>query len=800
MATDKVKKPRKPRKKAALTTNRKAIKRSIVTSAKVLYKDKIQLYELPTLEHIDESELNKISIDTSVTGSTKSVISSIGTPLYRFSGLTGADLSSDVPYLLDEAAAKRYHTKFNDLSAIDLRLFSDYDQQGIKNTYFNDHPYVVNDNDINSLEYEQLLTKNNLDEAERYFSNRFLNSGNKLKTFNWETDKSYVKSSDGMMTQEVSGLHDLLDLDKWDSQATYKFEWGTDNRTTNTVDLNINAAYYYSVIGIVSVKSIIPDQKSGTIYLEAKPRDIADIDDNWIVVDSAVFKFDQDNKNVGTYITLSGYMSPKYVTRLKLNLHPNAYSMNNWEYRETGSITNHYSNTFVGSAYILDDVISSDTIEMPVDIKFTDSNYKLYKSDNTSIIIDLSATDLTSHFEDSQVYTIPVLDVVNAITACNANVKNLDISTSTQQNRRNFAINGLRYSKTGKIYPITGNMNLYSNCVLYPSYSSGTIEVQEQSLPKITSISAIGEAWQNGQVLYNLNMDRLSALPSTDWPLNTEIYGNHELSGNIEMVNSSTSFSSSTYETIQTSRLIQFSPNTISSYATYKPRRDNHLDTKKIDFSRVLQNYDVVGDITCYITATPRTYGGGSGSESWGRIRYGFTTAAQLNDNNTSASSTIVSPVRLKTKNINRWITNKMCTGSRWNVHSGTLTTHFTQSSRYKQIWIQACADTGKGDSKPTNFSVTVTAAIKFKYRTTGTSLIESTTSDVITSEFKLMTTGTKENIVENSHIYPTLSDSRSITAGTTPLVENTFRVDSLTAVCKFRNNELSVVPYPQNT
>jgi hypothetical protein len=224
--------------------------------------------------------------------------------------------------LLDEAAAKRYHTKTNDLSARDLRLFSDYDQQGDKDTYFNDHPYVVNDIDINSLDYSQLLTKNNLEQAEKYFVNRFLNSKSKLNTFNWETDNN-------QLTQEVSGLNELLELDKWDSQATYKFEWGNDERTTNVVDLNISASYYYTVIGIVSVKSILPDQKSGTIYLEAKAKEEDDIDDNWIVVDSAVFKFDQDNKNSGTYVTLSGYMSPGYVTRLRLNLHPNAYSMNN---------------------------------------------------------------------------------------------------------------------------------------------------------------------------------------------------------------------------------------------------------------------------------------------------------------------------------------------------------------------------------------------------------------------------------------------------------------------------------------
>ena len=796
MATEKVKKPRKPRKprqkKAAVSRKKKTVERSIVQTAQVLFKDKIQLYELPTLDQIKNSELSEISIDTSVTGTTSSDISSIGTPLYKFSGITSTNLSSDTPYLLDEAAAKRYHTKANDLSARDLRLFSDYDQQGDKDTYFNDHPYVVNDIDINSLDYSQLLTKNNLDQAEKYFVNRFLNSKSKLNTFNWETDNN-------QLTQEVSGLNELLELDKWDSQATYKFEWGNDKRTTNVVDLDINASYYYTVIGIVSVKSILPDQKSGTIYLEAKAKEEDDIDDNWIVVDSAVFKFDQDNKNSGTYVTLSGYMSPGYVTRLRLNLHPNAYSMNNWEYREKGSISNHYSNTFVGTAYIFDDVISGESITVPVNIKFTDSNYRLYKSNNIAKNVDLT-NDFITCFEDSQVYSIPVLDVVNKIIEHLPEVEELNISTGTQTGRSQFLINGLRYSPTGKIYPLNTKMNLYSNCILYPSYSSGTITVQQSSLHNVSyNVSGLGESWQNGQVLYNLNTSDLSALPSLDWPTNTEIYGNHEISGTLKQVNSSSSISYRTNTTISRGGPLSIGGQ-ISSYATYKPRRDNHLNTAKIDFSTVLRGYDLVGDLTCEITATPRTWGGGSGNESWGRIRYGFTTAAQLNDNNTSASSTIVNPIKLKTKNITRWITNKMCTGSRWNVHSGTLTTSFTQSSQYKQIWIQACADTGKGDSKPTNFSVTVNVSIRFKYTETGTLRATSTSTTTITSEFHYVTTKTRERIIANSKIYPILSSSKEIVTQTIPEVKSTFRVDDITATGKFGDTTLTVIPYPQNT
>lgn len=720
-------------------------------------------------------------------------IKSIGTALYRFSGIPE---SSDVSSLLDNSAAKRYHTKANELSAHDLKLFSDYSQQGTKNTYFNDHPYVVNDHNINALFYDQLLTRNNLEEAERYFVHRYLNSKTEICSFNWETDRDYIRGSNWKLRHDVNGLNELLDLDKWDSQATYKFEWGNDKRTTNIVDLNINSSYYYSVIGIVSVKTILPDQKSGTIYLEAKPRELEDIDDNWIVIDSAVFKFDQDNKKVGTYVALSGYMSHGYVTRLKLNLHPNAYSMNNWKYRENGSISNHYSNTFIGNAYILDDILSGDMIEMPIDIKFSDANYRPYKFHNDAITVDLTG-DFEQYFSSTQIYNVQVSDVVQKIMSHSPEISALDISTTTQTARDKFYINGLRYSPTGKIYPLTGKMDLYSNCVLYPSYSSGTITVQQSSLHPIQlTADNIGEAWQNGRVLYNLDLSNLSALPDLDWPINTEIYGDHLLAGTITQRTTTTVDSDKPI--VAVSDPVPLNNNSIVSYATYNPRVDNRIETLMIDFSRVMNN-NVTGNITCWITATPNTYGGGGGNESWGRIRYGFTTAAQLGDMN-PPTSTIVNPVLLKTKNITRWITDKMCTGARWNVHEGTLTTSFEQPATYKQIWIQACADTAHEDTKPTYFSVTANVKIKFKYNTTVRDTKEST--EEANSQFTFTTTRTRENIVLEatpSKIYPTLSASQSSTQSTMPSVDNTFRVDCVTATANFSSPVLTVIPYPQN-
>ena len=753
-------------------------------------------------------KISKILIGNSGTGSfgygndindeetenvSKNVPMTFGTALYRFSGIPE---SSDVSSLLDNSAAKRYHTKANELSAHDLKLFSDYSQQGTKNTYFNDHPYVVNDHNINSLFYDQLLTRSNLEEAERYFVHRYLNSKTEICSFNWETDRDYIRGSDWKLRHNVNGLNELLDLDKWDSQATYKFEWGNDKRTTNIVDLNINSSYYYSVIGIVSVKTILPDQKSGTIYLEAKPRELEDIDDNWIVIDSAVFKFDQDNKKVGTYVTLSGYMSPGYVTRLKLNLHPNAYSMNNWEYREKGSISNHYSNTFIGNAYILDDILSGDMIEMPIDIKFSDANYSPYKFHNDVITVDLTG-DFEQHFSNTQIYNAQVSDVVQKIMGHSPEISALNISTTTQTARDKFCINGLRYSPTGKIYPLTGKMDLYSNCVLYPSYSSGTITVQQSSLHPIQlTADNIGEVWQNGRVLYNLDLSNLSALPDLDWPTNTEIYGNHLLTGTITQ--KTTTMVDIDKPIVAVSDPVPLNNNSIVSYATYKPRVDNRIETLKIDFSKVMNN-NVTGNITCWITATPNTYGGGSGNESWGRIRYGFTTAAQLGDMN-PPTSTIVNPVLLKTKNITRWITDKMCTGARWNVHEGTLTTSFEQPAAYKQIWIQACADTAHEDTKPTYFSVTANVKIKFKYNTTVRDTKEST--EEVNSQFTFTTTRTRENIVLEatpSKIYPTLSASQSSTQSTMPSVDNTFRVDCIAATASFSSRVLTVIPYPQN-
>ena len=825
MATEKVKKPRKPRKKKVdagtetkpvsrrrkktienqvptagiavetkSVSSKKAVEntaRNLVSNAKVLFKDKIQLHELPTLTSIanTDAELTKISIDTSKASG--SSISSLKTSLKQFSGLQG----SNVRDLLDNSAAKRYHTETNELSARDLKIFSSYSQQGTKKVYFNDHPYVVNDIDINSLDVNQLLTKNNLDQAERYFVNRFLESKSVLKTYNWETDDT--------INYEPPGLADMLIYDTYDSQATYKFEWGNDKRTTNTVDLNIYASYYYSVIGIVSVKSILPDQKSGTIYLEAKPRDQDDADENWIVIDSAVFKFNQSsNKRVGTYVSLAGYMSPGYVSRLRLNLHPNAYSMNNWEYREKGSISNHYSNTFVGTAYILDDFLPGDTIEIPFSIKFTDRNYRVYKYSKTDNILtaDLSS-DYKERFGDSQTITVQVSDVISKIKAHIPSIEYLDISTQTQTGRSQFKINGLRYSPTGKIYPSNTAMNLYSNCVLYPSYSSGTITVSSLGTATYNlNKNSIGESWQSGRVLYNLDATKISALSGHDWPSNTEIYGNHRISGTMKQINSVTTRETYQYDSTDTAGPISFNNKVVTSHATYSPRVDNQLITLKIDFTNALKGFEVTGDITCYITATPSTYGGGSGNESWGRIRYGNTSESQLN-NLDADSSTIVSPVQLSTKNITKWISNKLCTGSRWNVHEGTLKTHFTQSSKYKQIWIQACADTAHEDTKPTYFSVTADVKIYFKYKHSVSGSRTTTTQEEVTSTFNYVTTGTREQIVtgSNSKIYPILSSSQTVQATVDEGITNSFRVDNITATGRFNSTTLTVIPYPQD-
>ena len=821
MATEKVKKPRKPRRKKTETDvetksiskgRKKAVEnaaRTNSTDISVLFKNRMQLHELSTLTEISSQNLlSEISIDTSKAGI--STVSSFGTPLYKFSGIKSGNLKSDVSALLDNSAAKRYHTEANDLSAHDLKIFSEYRQQGDKKTYFKDHPYVVHDIDINSLQYEQLLTKGNLYQAERYFINRFLATKSRLKTFNWETDPK-----DGKLKNEISGFQQMLNSDKWDSQATYKFEWGNDKRTTNIVDLDIHAAYYYSVIGIVSVKSILPDQKSGTIYLEAKHKDSEDTDENWIVIDSAVFKFAKERKDVGTYVTLTGYMSPGYVTRLRLNLHPKAYSMNNWEYREKGSVSNHYSNTFVGSVFIPDDVIADgeDPPEIPVNITFSDANYKIYKVNNTAINVDI--TEHYRHiFEDVQVKRLPVNEIIDVITTQQPVVSALNIGSNTITRISNFVINGLRYSPTGKVYKRGEYMNLFSNCKLFPSYSSGTITVTQSSLPTLdfdNPEDCTDCYLDNGKILDNLDLTRLTALPNLDWPEDTEICGNHIVTA--EMVNvvegDSGTDDSPSKKPNQGPLKIK---DKVESSASYDPRVDNQLITHRVDFrekiEKITQLSNLYGKLSFDITAEPSTYGNGTGGESWGRIRYGDTSKEDRNEIDTNAKKTIISCIRLNTKNISRWITDGMCTGNYWGVTGRKMEFHnIKQSYKYPWIFIQACADTAYKDTATTYFSLSITAKMKFNYKIIipGKPAEEDKrTSARITTK----TTGTTELIEDNQprHIYPSsLYESHRISTEITPqagesINEKNFYVNEITARAQFNSNSLSVVPHPQNT
>lgn len=283
---------------------------------------------------------NDISMDVSYATSEGSTISSQKFCVRHF---------SDISNLLTNAAANRYYTEENELSAYDLNFFNgkeDFtqDDQSKKEAYFELYPIVEEEHDVSTLVSNQLLTKNNIEEFESYMAG--LGASNAklyIPVYNPENE-----SPDAAYIDQLSAF---IPTTKNEARATYKFEYNS--RESNEIDLSkitpgSNKIVYYSVFGLVSIKSIIPDQKSGTIYLEARDKD----DNEWRTIDSVVFKFTNESNSPGTYVSLSGYLSSNFKTRLKLNLHPQAYSMNIGTYRFfNDAFVNKYVNTFVGFAY-----------------------------------------------------------------------------------------------------------------------------------------------------------------------------------------------------------------------------------------------------------------------------------------------------------------------------------------------------------------------------------------------------------------------------------------------------------------
>lgn len=261
---------------------------------------------------------------------------------------------------VNNAAVDRYSTPSNDLNIHDLTLFSsenEYKQSldSDKETYFEKHPIVDYHTDVSVLQEQSLITKTNLNEFEHYLSTRDRFPCMAIPAYNWENEEDKLNKL--FVTTDIS---DFIPTTANESRATYKIPYNS--HVSNIVKLNsfrkegaqntLKGTAYYSVAGVVSVKSILPDQRSGTIYLEARPEGSST---DWHTVDSAVFKF-VDNTEVssspGTYVVLNGYLTTDFETRLRLNLDPQGYSMNLHDYRltEDALVTNHV-NTFIGFAY-----------------------------------------------------------------------------------------------------------------------------------------------------------------------------------------------------------------------------------------------------------------------------------------------------------------------------------------------------------------------------------------------------------------------------------------------------------------
>lgn len=682
----------------------------------VKYDNRIRIQDL---EEISSFDISYTYIDTSDTSQDKSLKTSIGS----FAGPAKNEF-------INNACVRRYWTKTNELKPTDLHLFSAYAQDNTdheKEVYFEEFPIVDAEPPLtnNEISTTQLLTKANIDDFESYLTKKHLTSYSCIPAYNWENETDYT---------QITSFIDLLRTLENDSRATYKFEYTTLSpdkvnvqRVTNVVPLNklkyknsseITGIVHYSVAGIVAVKSDIEDQRSGTIYLEA--REAGNPDADWQTIDSAVFKFipnkpKERQYTPGTYVTLSGYLSTEFETRLKLNLKSHGYSMNLYEVRDSNyALTNHYVNTFIGFAHI-PNVTSTSTNK----VYFSNINYQSYLYQGKGVL--LKSFSLPSG-KTTMTYKVKNLLSDNDKFSIPSTTK-LEISShgmirDDNHNPKNFVINGVRTTPTGEIYGFDSNIKVEAGMTIYPSYASGVVEAIRPRSPNLISIKGYPSAFtlENSGILENIDYSELSVLSNLSWNPETEIEG--EISAEL----------SATYDTINTKKIkgrvdtkekhgiseLSFDGTySAADYATDKPRRQYHGKEYPFNFGTYLKNRTVEGSlITCSMHIWPSTWGSGHGNESFGRVIDGL--------------GRIVEKGTLHTKNVSKDFTKGLCTGSRWNYRAYSSDIEFTQPTSCRSFSLWAFADTAKDDGrKETWFSVNANKIlIKFHEKTTETKKI----------------------------------------------------------------------------
>ena len=685
----------------------------------VRYKDRIRIQELSAVKFASEDDF----IDSSKKDSSNKPHSyklQIQN-LYKYGGTSNPGL------LVTDAAARRYHTDANELSAADLNLFAKYEQDEVpgralqKNVYFEKFPIVDSPKNVYELAKDQLLTKQNIPEFQDYVINKQLTNYASIPANNWENESE---------STHVKSFLNFISKTKHDARATYKIMFDdkekNPERVSNIVTLSklkedpnnneksISAAVHYSVAGVVSVKSNLKEQRSGTIYLEARKTGSKD---DWQTIDSAVFKFvsksdwSDISSRPGTYVTLSGYLYTDFETRLKINLHPHAYSMNLNDYRDTDfALTNHYSNTFIGFIDIPNS--KSDTES---NIYFTNINYAGYLYGKNAIqFLKRQVPNATTTSRDAEEPYPYVSDLITQFHPSEGSyaTEKLEISTKTQDlifNATNFAITGLRLSPMGKVYGMNERIPVENGMTVYPAYTSGTIKTPRPSNISFVTSYGDGIAWQQNSFLNNINYSQLSVISGLQWPDNTDICGNINLdisAKNTEYGTTTVDDQTGTYtRTPKTSKRYTV---TARSVATENPRVQYPVDRQSIHFE---PRGELASNVTCHISASPRTSGDGRGNESYGRI-------LKVNSN---GSTSIVNEVTLNTKNVSVKMTDGLCTGSRWNIHERSLITADIIMPRNGPHYfnVEAAADTAADDGKrETIFTVSVSAVFDYYVKT----------------------------------------------------------------------------------
>ena len=425
----------------------------------------------------------------------------------------------------------------------------------------------------------------------------------------------------------------------------------------------------------------------------------------WVTKEYVAKNFKEDDQSdistiPGTYITLTGYLYSDFETRLKINLHPHAYSMNLNDYRDTKyALTTHYSNTFVGFIDIPNYKSESNT-----SINFSNMNYAGYVYGKNAI----KFLTLNQSRDNEYPKVSALLDQFEA----GLKESTLEISTKIPgliNRRTGFEISGLRLSPMGKVYTMNEIIPVEPGMTVYPAYKAGKVRTPRMATDKsFVSSYGRGVEWQDSLVLNRIDYSELSVISGLRWPENTDICGNISM----EISAKNTEYNTTTVDGVggtYSSRLKSSRVYTTfaRSVATENPRVQYPIAKSSIS---ITPNGTLVGDITCHITATPNTSGPGDGNESYGRIY-------KINSN---GSRSIIKEQTLSTKNVSVKMTDGLCTGSRWNIHEKRITADIIiPHNAAHRIDIEAAADTAADDGrKETIFTVNVSASFDYYIQT----------------------------------------------------------------------------------